>query len=811
MAELASHARVVIIGGGAVGTSCLYHLAEAGVTDVVLIEKNELSSGSTWHAAGNTPNFSGSLNLMKLQNYGSRLYNTLGDSVGYPINRHMTGSVRLAHSRERMQEFEHVAAMGNAAGMHMEMLSAEEMKEKYYPWLETHDLAGGLWDPEDGDIDPSQLSQALAKGARDKGAKVVRFTSVTGLGERADGTWDVETDKGSINAEIVINAAGYYADRIGKMVGRDIPMVTMSHQYLVTEAIDELTGREKSIPLLRDVDDSYYLRQEGNGLILGPYEWQATPHWLKEGTPDDFSFQLYPDDLERLEWYINAACERVPMLATGGVQKVINGPIPYAPDGMPLVGPAPGLTNFFEACVFTFGICQAGGAGKVIAEYIVEGETELDLWFMDPRRYTDYATKTYATLKAIEVYQNEYAMHTPHRVWPEGRPAKTSPLYDRLMAAGAQFGAFGGWERPLWFAREGDRAEQDLTYGRPHFDDAIAAEVKTVTEAAGLLDLTGFTRFELSGEGASEWLDGMITGVLPRLGRVSLAYFCAESGRVITELTITRLAEERYWLIGPAAGYWHDRDWLQQHMPQDGSVVLEDITARYGTLVLAGPKSRDILAAIADEDLSNGALPWLCVSPITIGMAKGLVLRVNFVGELGYELHMPFETMAAVHTRLMAAGEEHGLGNFGMYAMDSMRLEKGYRAWKQDLSSEYTPLTSAVDRFVKLNKTRFIGREALLKESQEGPVQRFVVMELEPADGTEAGYGSPVFSGETPVGLVTSGGFGHRTGKSLALGYVNTDLSAEGTELLIDIYGEKRKAVVIPEVLYDPQNEKLRA
>ncbi|MDA4844605.1 GcvT family protein [Hoeflea poritis] len=811
MAELASHARVVIIGGGAVGASCLYHLAMAGETDVLLIEKNELTSGSTWHAAGNTPNFSGNLNLMKLQNYGSRLYNRLGDEVGYPINRHMTGAVRLAHSKERMQEFEHVASMANAAGMDMDVLSAQELKGKYYPWLETHDLMGGAWDSEDGDIDPAQLTQAFAKGARDKGAKVARFTKVTGLSQRADGTWDVTTDKGSVHAEIVINAAGYYADEIGRMVGRDIPMVTMSHQYLVTEAIGELEALDKKVPLLRDPDDSYYLRQEGNGLILGPYEWQATPHWLKEGTPEDFAFQLYPDDLERLEWYINAACERVPMLATGGVQKVINGPIPYAPDGLPLIGPAPGLTNFFEACVFTFGICQAGGAGKVIAEFITEGETELDLWMVDPRRFTDYATKTYATVKAIEVYQNEYAMHLPHRPWPAGRPAKASPLYDAMAEHGAQFGSFGGWERPLWFAREGDRPEPDLTHGRPHFDDAIAAEVKTVTERAGILDLTGFTRFELSGPGAADWLDGMITGSLPRQGRVSLAYFCAESGRVMTELTITRLADDRFWLIGPAAGYWHDRDWLKQHMPDDGSVSLEDITARYGTLVLAGPKSREILSAIADEDPSNAALPWLCAAPITIGMAHGLVLRVNFVGELGYELHMPMETMAAVHKQLLEAGEAHGIGHFGMYAMDSMRLEKGYRGWKQDLSSEYTPLTSAVDRFVKLNKTQFIGREALLKQSQEGVAERFVAMELEPGDGTEAPYGSPVFSGDQRVGLITSGGFGHRTGKSIALGYVDAAQTAEGTRLLVDIYGEKRPATVVPEVIYDPENERLRA
>ncbi len=810
MAELASHAHVVIIGGGAVGTSCLYHLAQTGITDTVLIEKNELTSGSTWHAAGNTPNFTGNLNLMKLQNYGSRLYNRLGDEVDYPINRHMTGAVRLAQSKERMQEFEHVAAMANAAGMDMEMLTPTQMRDTYYPWLEIHNLEGGLWDSEDGDIDPSQLTQAFAKGARDKGAKIVRFTKVTAIEQRVDGSWDVTTDKGSIHADIVVNAAGYYADEIGRMVGRDVPMVSMSHQYLVTEAISELEGLEKSIPLLRDPDDSYYLRQEGNGLILGPYEWQATPHWLKEGTPEDFAFQLYPDDLDRLEWYINAACERVPMLASGGVQKVINGPIPYAPDGMPLVGPAPGLTNFYEACVFTFGICQAGGAGKVIAEYIAEGETELDLWMLDPRRFTDFATKTYATVKAIEVYQNEYAMHLPHRPWPAGRPAKTSPLYDVMAANGAQFGSFGGWERPLWFAREGDKAEPDMTFGRPHFDDAVAQEVKTVVESAGILDLTGFTRFVLSGEGADAWLDSMITGALPRQGRVSLAYFCAESGRVVTELTVTRLAENRFWLIGPAAGYWHDRDWLQQHMPTGGTVVLEDITARYGTLVLAGPRSRDILAKIADNDVSNAALPWLCARPITVGMAQGLVLRVNFVGELGYELHMPMETMGAVHALLVAAGEEYGIGHFGMYAMDSMRIEKGYRSWKQDLSSEYTPLTSGVDRFVKLNKAQFIGREALVEQSQNGVAQRFVAMELEPADGTQAPYGSPIFVGETNVGLVTSGGFGHRTGKSIALGYVDAEHSAMDSSLFVDIFGEKRRATVVPEVIYDPQNERLR-
>ncbi|WP_299392891.1 FAD-dependent oxidoreductase [Pelagibius sp.] len=809
MSDLPSHARVVIIGGGAVGASTLYHLAKMGCSDAVLLEKNELTSGSTWHAAGNCPTFSGSWNMMKLQRYSAELFGRLADDVDYPMNYHRTGSIRIAQSDARMAEFRHVASMAGYQGMEYEVLGVNEVKDRY-PFLELHDLKGGLWDPMDGDIDPAQLTQAYAKGARDLGAKVVRFCAVTGLSQLPSGEWKVESDKGTIIAEKVVNAAGYRAAEIGRMVGRDVPTVAMSHQYLVTEEIPELAALDHKVPLLRDPDDSYYLRQEGKGLILGPYEWQATPHWL-DGMPDDFSFQLYPDDLDRLEWYIEQACARVPMLASGGVQRVINGPIPYTPDGNPLVGPAPGLTNFYEACVFSFGIAQSGGAGKTMAEWIVEGEPEWDLWVIDPRRYTDFATKRYVVDKAVEFYQHEYAMHFPHEERPAGRPAKVSPLYERLKAKGAVFGARGGWERAVWFAEAGAQPEADLTLVREgNWYPAVAAESRAVAEAVGILDLPGFARFEVKGPGTADWLDSLVAGALPKVGRISLGYFCSPRGGVVTEMTLTRLGEDHFWLISAAAGEWHDEDWLRSHRPADAAFTLENITNRWSTLVLAGPKAREVLGPVTESDLSNGAFPWLSVQPIEVAQARGFAIRVNYVGELGWELHLPIETVAPVYDLLWQAGEAHGIRDFGMYAMDSLRLEKGYMAWKQDLASEYSPLMGALDRFVKLDKAQFVGREALLKEKQAGPRERFVPLLVEAKDA-DAPFCATVWKGERRVGLVTSGGYGHRIEKSIALAYVQTDLAKEGEALEVEIYGERCPARVGVSPLFDPKNERLRA
>jgi dimethylglycine dehydrogenase len=809
MTELPAQAHVVVIGGGAVGASVLYHLALRGLTDAVLIEKAELTSGSTWHAAGNTPSFSGSLNVMKLQAYSNRLYDRLGAAVDYPITRHKTGSVRLAQTADRAREFHHVASMAGTAGIGMAMLSPAEARDRHHPLLVPAGLEAVLWDPEDGDIDPAQLTQALAKGARDLGAKVVRFTEVTGIARRG-ADWLVTTDKGRIAAGIIVNAAGYYADRIGRMLGRDVPMAVMSHQYLITEAIPGLPEGGARLPLLRDPDDSYYLRQEGQGLLLGPYEWDARAMWTDGSRPADFAFQLWGDDLDRLSRHIDAAMARVPALAGGGVKRVVNGPIPYAPDGMPLLGPCPGVPGAFEACVFTFGIAQAGGAGRAMAEWILDGGTADDLWMLDPRRFGDWATRRFTAAKAVETYQNEYAMALPWREWPAGRPAWSSPLYDRWTARGAQWGFRGGWERALWFAKPGDRTGPDLTHGRPYFFDRVGEEVRAVTERAGLMDLPGFARFEVAGPGAAAWLDGLIAGSLPREGAVSLAYFCAPSGKVWTEMTVTRWPGGRFWLIGAAAAREHDRDWLTAHLPADGSVTLADLTMRMGTLILSGPSSRDILGRASDEDVSGNALPWLRAMPVTIGAARGFVLRVGYTGEMSYELHMPVETLAGVHDRLTeAAGGVLPL--YGLYAMDSMRLEKGYRGWKGDLSSEFSPLASGMDRFVKLGKPAFPGRDALQREAAEGPPTRFCVIVLDPADGTEAPYGAIVRAGGEAVGLVTSGGHGHRTGRSIAFAYVRPDHAKPGCRLSIDIFGEARPGMVVPEIIFDPENRRLRA
>jgi dimethylglycine dehydrogenase len=805
---MTEQARVVIIGGGAVGCSALYHLAERGWTDCLLVERDELTSGSTWHAAGNCPNFSTSWNVIKFQRHSTKLYAGLGDKVGYPINYHVTGSIRLAHTRDRMDEYRHVIAMARAQGLDFALLTPAEARERY-PFLELDDLKGALWDPFDGDIDPSQLTQAFAKGARDAGCRIKRFTRVTGLERTAGGEWRVRTDKGDILCEIVVNAAGYRAGEVMAMVGHYLPIVTMSHQYLVTEPIPELAARKDKLPLLRDPDVSYYLRQERDGLLLGPYEWQATPHWL-DGIPDDFANQLYPDALDRLERYIEQAIGRVPILGTVGLQRVINGPIPYSPDGNPYIGPAHGLPNFYQCCCFSFGIAQAGGAGKTIAEWITEGQPEWDFWLFDPRRYTDYATKKYVVGKAIELYQNEYAAAFPFEERPAGRPAKTTALYETLKAKGAMFCGRGGWERAAWFPRAGEAAAQQPSFHRTNWHDAVGEECLMVRERVGLLDLGGFTKLMLEGPGAAAWLDRMICGRLPKTGRITLSYMLNERGGIVSEFTITRLGADKFYLISAAAAEWHDLDWIARHLPADGSVRVTNLSARLGSLVLAGPRARDVLGAVSETDLSNAAFPWLAAREIEIGYGRCLALRVNYVGELGWELHAPMENLVPLYDALRSAGEKHGIRDFGMYAMDSLRLEKCYRGWKSDMTHEYTPLMASLDRFVDLAKPAFRGRDALVKEHNSGPKERLVPLALDDAGDADAPACAPVWQDGAIVGLVSSGGYGHWLKKSIALAYVRSDLATPGTALDIEILGARRPARVMREPLYDPENARLR-
>jgi dimethylglycine dehydrogenase len=813
MAEFPTTARVVIIGGGAVGASSLYHLAKAGWTDCVLLEKNELTAGSTWHAAGNVPTFSTSWSIMNMQRYSTELYRGLGAAVDYPMNYHVTGSIRLAHSCARMQEFERARGMGRYQGMEIDILSPAEAREKY-PFLELHDLQGALFDPYDGDIDPAQLTQALAKGARDLGARIERFCPATGV-RRENGEWIVETEKGEIRCEYVVNAAGYYAQRVGEWFkpygGRTVPMMVMSHQYLLTEEIPEIaawTQGNGKLPLLRDVDSSYYLRQEKAGLNLGPYERNCKAHWVTpdDPMPEDFSFQLYPDDLDRLEWYIEDAMARVPLLGQSGISKVINGPIPYAPDGLPLLGPMPGVPNAFEACVFTFGIAQAGGAGKVLAEWITEGATEWDMWAVDPRRFTDYTDRDYCIAKGMETYGHEYAMHFPHHEWEAGRDKKLSPVHDKVLALGGVMGAYNGWERANWFAKEGDDTGHDATQTWERdgpWAQRIKEECEAVRDGVGVLDLPGFSRFGVWGAGAGEWLLGMIAGGLPKVGRMGLAYFPDHRGRILTEMSVMSHGEEGYMLISAASAQWHDFEHLKKHLPE--GLSLTDNTKDFSTLIVTGPKSRALFEKIAEADLS---LPWLSLQQAKVAGRDCGLARVSFAGELGWEVHASFADMPAIYDAVLAAGAVP----FGMYALNSLRIEKGYRAWKGDLSTDYSLLEGGFERFIRFEKPQdFSGKAALLAEKQRGVKKRFVTLIVDAGD-CDAPYMSTIWHDGQVVGETTSGDWGYRVNASVALGMVRADLAVAGTRVEVEIYGERRPAVVQPDgPLWDPKNERIRA
>ena len=813
MAEFPTSARVVIIGGGAVGASALYHLAKAGWTDAVLLEKNELTAGSTWHAAGNVPTFSSSWSIMNMQRYSAQLYRGLGEVVDYPMNYHVTGSVRLGHSAERLREFQRVVGMGRYQGMDLDILGPDDVRSRY-PFLETHDLAGALYDPYDGDIDPAQLTQALAKGARALGARIERFCPATGVRREGD-EWVVQTPKGDIRCEIVVNAAGYYAREVGKWFGRDVPMMVMSHQYMLFDTIPELAQWTAEVghklPLLRDVDSSYYLRQEKMGFNLGPYERNCRAHWVTKDDPfpQDFSFQLFPDDLERLEWYIADAMARVPLLEKAALTKVINGPIPYTPDGNPLIGPMPGVPNAFEACVFTFGICQAGGAGKVLAEWVTEGATEWDMWSCDPRRFTGFEDQDYCVKKGMEVYGHEYAIGFPHHAWPEGRDRKLSVVHERTRALGAVYGAYNGWERALWYARPGDDTSEEgtQTWRRegPWFS-AVREECLAVRDAAGILDLPGFSRFRISGAGTVAWLTRQITGKVPAIGRLGLGYFADDKGRIVTEMSISRIAEDEVLLITAATAQSHDRDWLQRHL--DPGLTFREETDLWSCQILTGPKSRAILAEVTMADLTK---PWLTWQEAEIGGARVLLMRVSFAGELGWEIHSRTEDTASVWEIVMRAGTGHGLRPFGMFALNSLRIEKGYRAWKGDLSTDYTVLQGGLDRFVDWTKPEFRGKAALAAEQQRGVTKRFVSLTAKVGD-CDPPYISTLWHNGDVVGETTSAYWGHRTGACVALGMLRADLAEPGKALEIEVFGTRYPAVVQGDgPIWDPKNERIRA
>ncbi|MEM8795016.1 MAG: FAD-dependent oxidoreductase [Pseudomonadota bacterium] len=801
--------RVVVIGGGIAGCSTLYHLTEEGWTDVVLVERNELTSGMTWHSAAQVTNFGMTQTMVGLKSHSIKLYKELADDPDYPINyHHADGGIRLANTERQMDGYRHFVSVAKGMGVDFEIIDAEECARRH-PLISTENLLGGLWDPLDGDIDPAQLCQALARRARKAGAEVYRHNPVIGLTQHADHSWTVHTEKGDIDCEIVVNAGGYRVNEVGAMMGVHHPVSSMEHQYFLTEPIKAIEEAGHRMPLIRCPVSDFYSRQEKNGLLVGFYEQDCRP-WGMDGIDPDFVNALCPDDLDRVTDVLEGVFARMPALTEVGIHSVVNGPITYTIDGAPLVGPIPGKRNAYCIIGLRAGLGEGGGHGWLLAQQIVHGEACFDTWVIDPRRFTGHANVELTALKAIEDYQNEFRFHFPHEHRPAGRPIKTTPLTPILASENAEFGVVNGWERVAYIKPSPDFAETHSFQFNETFD-VVGEEVKAVQTAVGITEVNGFNRFEIKGPGARDWLDRMTCGRIPRrIGKVGLAYLLNHHGNIKAEATLANFDEDTVWYGSAAASEFHDLDWLTNHLPDDGSVTLNSLTNEWTILIIAGPKAREVLSSVSRGDWSRQAFPWLSVRRAFIGIAPAIVMSVSFSGELAYEIHVPNNQLYAAYLALRKAGEAHGMRLFGSLAVESMRLEKGYRHWKADLITEFNPLESGLKRFVKLDKPDFIGKAALEAMNRTGPRQTFVSLVLDCKHASAQG-GDSILADGKHIGTVTSAGWGYRTGRNIAMGFVEPRFAEIGTSLSVEVIGEPVPASVVDPVLYDPENARILA
>ena len=800
--------RVVVIGGGIAGCSTLYHLTQEGWSDVVLLERNELTSGTTWHSAAQVTNFGMNQTMVGLKSHSIELYKELAEDPEYPINYHYAdGGIRLAGTEAQMEGYRHFSSMARGMGVEFEVIDAAECARRH-PLISTEGMVGGLWDPLDGDIDPAQLCQALARRARKAGAEVYRNTPVTGLTQHRDDTWTVHTQQGDILCDIVVNAGGYRVNEVGAMMGVRHPVMSMEHQYFLTEEIPAIRDAGFRMPLIRCPISDYYCRQEKNGLLVGFYE-QGCKTWGMDGIDPHFVNALCPDDLDRVTDVLEGAFARMPALMDTGIHTVVNGPITYTIDGAPLVGPIPGKRNAFCIIGLRAGIGEGGGHGWLLAQQIVHGEACYDTWCIDPRRFTGHANVELCAKKAVEDYQNEFRFHFPHEHRPAGRPAKTTPLTPVLAAESAAFTVVNGWERVDYFKPAPDFYETHSFRFNEVFD-VVAHEVANIRDAVGLTEVNGFNRFEITGSDAHDFLDRMICGHVTRKpGRVGLGYLLNHHGMLKSEATIANLPGGRIWYGSAAASEFHDMDWLQDHLQAGADVHIRPLTNEYTILVLAGPKSREVMQAVSRADWSRAAFPWLSVRECFIGIAQAVVMGVSFSGELAYEIHVPNAQLYAAWLALREAGSAHGLGLFGTRAVESMRLEKGYLHWKGDILTEYDPYETGLDRFVRLGKGEFIGKTALTERLAAGPRRRLVTLALG-CTHAPAHPGASVVLDDAVIGTVTSGDWGHRTGLNLAYAFVHPDHAGEGKQIEVDVLGERIPATVVPAGPYDPDYHRIR-
>ena len=809
-----SKARAVVIGGGVVGVSTLYHLAAKGWDDSILLERKSLTSGSTWHAAGLLPLFNMSYSVGQIHKYSVRFYQELQDETGMDVGFRKVSNIRLASTQDRMDEYLQYKGVADTIGVEVKVLSPQEIKD-CWPLVSTENLIGAIQHPEDGYIQPADLTQAFAKGARDKGAKIEINTNVISIMRSPNDTWIVETDKGHIECEHVISCSGNFARKTGKMVGLDLPVIPVEHQYIVTEQHPLIKERkDKNLPelgVLRDSDASWYMREEAGGLILGPYE-QGAPACYVDGPDENSEYELFQEDLDRISDHIESAIFRVPIFGEVGVKKVYNGAIAYTPDGSPIIGPAWGLKNFWINEGHSFGVTAAGGAGWQLAEWIVNGNPTIDMLGVDPRRFGDYATKSYLIEKNEEAYANVFTVHYPDEERPAARPLRTAPCYERLKKMGGVFGASFGWERANWFAPNGVEAIDDWSFRRSSYHEHVGAEIQNMSKNVGLLDLSGFAKCRISGPSAESFLNFLVANKISKtIGRVSLCHALNSLGGVHSEFTITKEAENSFYLVSAGAYQRLDHDWIKKNMPTDNSVIFEDLTNSKGVLVLAGPKSRELMKLVSKDNFENENFPWLTSQIVNIGNYPVLAMRVNFVGELGWELHHPIEYQNQIFDILFQHGSKLNLKPFGIRAMDSLRIEKSYRLPGRELSIEYAALESGLNRFVSENKGDFIGRDGLAEWKSKGLSYGFVTLEVHNVKDADALGNNPIYLDGKVIGRATSGGYGHRIKKSLVLAMINPSLIKTGLKVKIDILGTKYDASIINESPYDPSNEKLRA
>ena len=803
-----SYARVVVIGGGIAGASVFYHLAiDHGWTDIALVERDELTSGSTWHAAAQVTQFGANQTAIALKRHSIQLYKKLAQDEDFPFAYHFTGGMRLANTKAQVDTYKHMVGMANGMGADMEFIDPSEVAKRH-PLINPEGLLGAWWDPLDGDIDPAGITFAMVRKAREAGAKVYRFNPVENITRKANGEFIVHTLKGDITCEKVVNATGYRVNEVGNMLGVTHPVTSMEHMYFLTEPMAELEALDKRVPIIRDPRDDFYCRQEKNGLLVGVYE-QGCKTFGMDGISPDFTKALCPDDLDRCLDNMEGIFECLPALQNVGIHTIINGPITYTIDGAPLIGPIPGVENAYCAIGLRAGIGESGGHGKILAEIIVSGQSEWDSWYTDPRRFTQYANTELTCLKSIEDYQNEFHYHMPHEQRPAGRLARTTPLYPVLDQLGAVWGTVNGWERALMFKPTPD-FEETATYRFNESHPIVAQEIAALQKDVGVMEVSGFNRYELKGEGTQQWLDHLVCGGIPKqVGQVRLCYLLNKNGRMLCEATLAKLGENHFWYGSAAAAEWHDRDYLLTTKPD--TVVLTEMASSHTILVVAGAKSRDLLQSLSPRcDWSAKGFGWMQARPMTLGHAQVLAMSVSFSGELSYELHIPNEQLYLVWTLLDSAGKAFNLTKFGLYATESMRLEKGYLHWKADIIDEFNPIEAGLDRFVNLNKQDFVGKQALLAAIEKGCGHTLYTFEVM-ADVAPAHGGDPVFHEGAQVGVVTSGGYGHRINKNLAYAYLKADVAKAVDDFTIQIIGTHYQAKKVERCLYDPQNLKPRS